>query len=143
MPSLRPLHLLLLGAAFAVTGTLPAAEDLIRVTNHSTAKYYLLLQGNDGSTGKITVSIDGRSTELKAWGEEVALPPQKVANIFVARAADGKLKQAFRIRDEGYKQVEVQATAGKTGEGMKVALPAGAKVILSAGDNLVIGQARL
>ncbi|WP_306601573.1 hypothetical protein [Geothrix sp. 21YS21S-2] len=142
MPSLRPLHLLLLGAAFAVTGTLPAAEDLIRVTNHSTAKYYLLLNDNDGSTGKITVFIDGKSTELKAW-DEMALPPQKVANIFVGRAADGKLKQAFRIRDEGYKQIEVKATAGRTGEAMKVALPAGAKIILSAGDNLVIGQPRL
>ncbi|GEM_PF-3642228 len=144
MPALRPLHLLLLGAAFAATTTLPAAEELIQVTNNTSAKYYLLLDADPGNTGgKFNLSIDGKNFALVAWGDALPLPAQKVANIFLERDRAGKLKHTFFIRDEAHKRIEVQVTAGKTGEAPKVVLPAGAKATLDKGSNIVIGQPRL
>jgi hypothetical protein len=143
MPAFRSLRLLFLGTALTATSSLHAAkEELIQVVNQSTAKYSIILQGNEGNTGEFTVSLDGKSTRLVPWGAaEGVVPAQKVANIFVERNADGKLLHTFFIRDEGYKQVKVQVSAGRTTDPVTVTLPTGTKLVVS-GTQIVITSTR-
>ncbi len=143
MPSFRPLHLLLLGTALAATSALSAArEEPITVVNQSTAKYVILVQGNEGNTGELAVSLDGKSSTLKPWdSKDVEVGPRKVATVFASRDAAGKLMHTFFIRDEGYKQVKVQVASPKAADPVSVTLPSGTKLVLS-GTQIVIGSPR-
>lgn len=142
MPRSNPLRLLILGASLVATSVLPAAsEELITVVNQTASPFAIEFAGGKPASGTLTVSINGKSKVLKAWGDEVAVPARSVANVFVTRSAAGKLEHFFRLKDRLEKAVLVEASAPRAADPVKLVLPAAARFVVDqAAARIVITQ---